>query len=116
MTKLDIINHILNYDFDSIITELNRLVEENRITAGAAYYVYNPYECYQYNQCMEIVRKAGNSKNYTRYIKRIDSITFQVMWDLFSQFMDKAESFIREQKALPFEQTQKQQLNRELSA
>lgn len=116
MTKLDIIDHILSFDFDSIVTELNRLVDEDRITAGAAYYVYNPFECYQYKQCLDIVRKAGNSKNYTRYIKRIDKVTFDVMNDLFNKAMEEAWAFITEQSNLPFDQTQKQQLNRELSA
>lgn len=118
MTKLDIIQAILSYDFDTINRRLNKLVQENRITAGAAFYVYNPFENYQYRQCMEIVRKAGNSKNYTRYIKRIDSITYQVMWDFFKDQMDKTEAFLTEQEAIPFEQSQKQQLiaNGELSA
>lgn len=118
MTKLDTINYILNYNLDSIVTELSRLVEEDRITAGAACYIYNPYECYQYNQCLDIVRKASNSKSYTRYIKRINSITLQVMLDLFNQKMDESWNFIMEQSTLPFEQTQKQVLiaNGELSA
>lgn len=117
MTKLQIIDRILSYDFNSLTTELDRLVNENRITTGAAFYVYNPYKCYPYNQCLELVRKASNSKNYTRYIKRIDSITFQVMWDFFNQEMEKAWNFITEQSNLPFEQSQKQQLiaNGELS-
>lgn len=110
MTKMEIVNQMLHTDFTSISDRLNKLMEEGRITTGARYYVYDPYHIYSYTQLNDILSKACKSSNYTRYIKRIDSITFSVMWESFQDDLNRILSFIEEQENLPFEQSQKQVL------
>lgn len=118
MTKLDIVHAILTdsrtRDFGD---RLWKLYEEDRITSGC-YHVYNPYEVYSLRTVSELIDKATKSKDYTRYLKRIDSIQYNVWWKMYNEEMDKIEAFLKEQEALPFEQSQKQQLiaNGELSA
>ena len=110
MTKSQIIDHILNTDFSDLDSRLDALMEQGRITGGARYYVYNPYQFYGYTRIMEILDKAAHSKNYTRYIKRIDSFTYSYCLENFQKNMAKALAFVEEQEALPFESTQKQLL------
>lgn len=118
MTKLDIVHEILTYDFTSINQDLNQLFEEGRITSGARYYVYDPYGIYSVKWVSELISKAAASKDYTRYIKRQTSIQMNVIYRMFTEDLKKITDFIEEQKDLPFEQSQKQQLiaNGELSA
>lgn len=110
MTKLDIIKSILNYDFVSIQDRLNKLEKEDKITAGAAFWVYSPYEFYSYKTISELISKAAASKDYTRYLKRISSTQYQVWWQMFQEDGAKTKAFIEEQESLPFNQTQKQLL------
>lgn len=110
MTKMEIIDYILRYDFDSIQVRLDKLMEENRITGGARFYVYNPYQIYSFNQVQELLYKASKSKNYFRYIKRVDSIQFNVWLRMFNEDVAKIVNFLEEQEAPPFEQSQKQVL------
>ena len=85
MTKLEIYDYILHYDIRSLADRLENLLSEDRITGGACYYVYNPYEFYSFKQIMELSSKACKSKNYFRCIKRVDTITFGIV----SQTVDK---------------------------
>ncbi len=110
MTKQDIIHYILNYDIRSLADRLERLMSEDRITSGACYYVYNPYEFYQLKQVMDLTYKASKSKDYFRYLKRKDSIFYSVMLEGFKKNIAKTEAFLQEQENLPFEQSQKQVL------
>lgn len=118
MTKLDIVHEILTHDFTPIQKDLDQLLEEGRITTGARYYVYNPFDIYSVKWVSELVDKAVRSKDYTRYIKRQTSIQMNVIYQMFTEDLKKITTFIEEQKALPFDQTQKQVLiaNGELSA
>ena len=110
MTKSQIIDLILNTDFSDLDSRLDALMEQGRITSGARYHVYNPYQFYGYTQIMEILAKAGKSKDYIRYIKRIDSFTYNYCLKDFQDSMAKALAFVEEQEKLPFEATQKQVL------
>ena len=110
MTKSQIIDHILNTDLTDLSNRLDALLEQNRITPGARYYVYNPYQFYGLTQILEILDKASHSKDYIRYIKRIDSITYNIYLQDFQKDMARALAFVEEQEALPFELTQKQVL------
>lgn len=108
MTKMEIVQEMLAIDFSSISDRLDKLMEEGRITSGARYYVYNPYQIYSLTWLQELLDKAGKSKNYIRCIKRTDSITFSIIWKSFQEDLNKIISFVEEQENLPFEQTQKQ--------
>lgn len=110
MTKLETVQYILGYDLRSLADRLEKLLSEDRITSGACYYVYNPYEFYSLKQILEISSKAHKSKNYFRAIKRTDSITYGVLLRMFKDSIAKTEAFLEEQEALPFEQSQKQVL------
>ena len=110
MTKSEIITYILSYNLDDINTRLDRLMNEDRITGGARYYVYSPYENYGHKKLLEILDKAGKSKNYTRYLKRVDSFTYGYLYQEFTKGITRTLAFIEEQESLPFEQTQKQVL------
>lgn len=110
MTKSQIIDHILNTDFSDLDSRLDALMEQGRITGGARYYVYNPYQFYGYTRIMEILDKASHSKDYIRYIKRIDFTTYNIYLQDFQKDMARALAFVEEQEALPFESTQKQLL------
>lgn len=110
MTKLEIYDHILHYNIQSLADRLGKLWSEDRITSGACYYVYNPYEFYSYKQVMELSSRACKSKNYFRCIKRVDSITFSLWMEDFKKNIAKTEAFLVEQENLPFEQSQKQVL------
>lgn len=112
MTKLDIINLILKADFSDLTSRLKNLMDEDRITTGAGYYVYDPFHFYSYRWVSELLEKASNSKNYFRYIKRISSIEFGIIKKGFEEDMAKTLAFIEEQENLPFEETQKQVLIR----
>lgn len=118
MTKLNIVHEILTHNFTSLQKDLDQLLEEGRITSGARYYVYNPFDIYSVKWVSELVSKAAASKDYTRYIKRQTSTQMNVIYRMFTEDLKKITDFIEEQKALPFEQSQKQQLiaNGELSA
>lgn len=83
-------------------------MNQDRITAGARYYIYNPYKFYSLNQIHELIGKAAASKNYTRYLKRIDSIQYSVWLQMFKEDLKKTLDFVEEQENLPFEQSQKQ--------
>lgn len=109
MTKNEMIREVLHMDLNSIYNRLAALVEENRITVGAAYYVYNPYDFYGYKKILEIFDRACKSKNYNQYLNcNVPKWNVQYYYsDLLSQ-MDRAKKFIEEQESLPFEQTQKQ--------
>lgn len=108
MTKLEIYDYILHYDTRSLADRLEKLLSEDRITGGACYYVYNPYESYSFKQVMELSLKACKSKNYFRCIKRVDIITFSIWLEDFKKDIAKTEAFLAEQETLPFEQSQKQ--------
>lgn len=110
MTKQEIIKYILSYDLDDIDSRLDKLMREEKITGGARYYVYGPYENYGFKTLLEILSKADKSKNYFRYLKRIDRFSYQCLYQNFTQGMEKAMAFIQEQETLPFEKTQKQVL------
>lgn len=110
MTKLEIYDYILHYDIRSLADRLKKLLSEDRITSGACYYVYNPYEFYSLKQVMELSSKACKTKNYFRCIKRVDTITFSIWLEDFKKDIAKTEAFLAEQEALPFEQSQKQVL------
>lgn len=110
MTKMEIIDYILEYDFGSLSDRLDKLMKEDRITGGARFYVYDPYSIYSLNQIHDLLGKAANSKNYFRYIKRVDSIQFNVWLKMFNEDVARIVSFLEEQEALPFEQSQKQVL------
>ena len=110
MTKMEIIHYILSYDIRSLADRLERLLAEDRITSGACYYVYNPYEFYSLKEIMDLTSKAAQSKDYIRYIKRFDSIHYSVLLKMFKESISKTEAFLAEQEALPFEQSQKQVL------
>lgn len=110
MTKAEIINYILTYNLDDINNRLDKLMEADRITGGARYYVHCPYENYGHKRLLEILHKAGKSKDYTRYLKRIDSFTYCYLYQDFTKGLAKTLAFIEEQENLPFEQTQKQLL------
>lgn len=118
MTKLDIVTYILsNPEHSDLSDRLLALYQEDRITSGA-YTVYNPFSIYSYRQISALSSKAAASKDYVRYLKRIDSTQYQVWKDMYDQDLRKIRTFITEQEALPFEESQKQQLiaNGELSA
>jgi len=110
MTKTQIIDHILNFDLKTLDNQLQNLMDEGRITSGARYYVYNPYRIYALNTVGELIGKAAKSKNYTRYIKRIDTVQYSVWLRMFDEEVEKIQAFIREQTTVPFTQSQKQQL------
>lgn len=110
MTKLDIIHYILSYDIKPIHERLKKLYEEDRITVGAYFYVYNPFNSYYLKQVSELVGKACKSKDYFRYIKRTDHLTLTLWKRGFDEDLAKALAFLEEQESLPFEQSQKQQL------
>lgn len=110
MTKMEIIHYILSYDLRPLADRLERLLDEDRITSGACYYVYNPYEFYSLKEIMDLTSKASKSKDYIRYIKRFDSIHYSVLLNMFKESISKTEAFLAEQEALPFEQSQKQVL------
>lgn len=110
MTKLEILDFIFHYDIRSLADRLENLLAEDRITGGACYYVYNPYEFYSFKQIMELSSKACKSKNYFRCIKRVDTITFGIWLEDFKKDIARTEAFLAEQEALPFEQSQKQVL------
>lgn len=110
MTKIEIFSYILSFDYSSLNTRLDKLLREGRITPGARYYVYNPYG-YYWARVSDIASKASNSKDYFRYIKRIDSTTWRIIYQGFQEDMEKIKAFIEEQEKLPFEKTQKQLLN-----
>ena len=110
MTKSQIIDHILSTDLTDLDSRLDALLEQNRITSGARYYVYNPYLFYGYTKIIEILGRACKAKDYIRYINRIDSFTYSYCLENFQKNMAKALAFVEEQEALPFESTQKQVL------
>lgn len=110
MTKLEIYDYIRHYDTQSLVDRLEKLLAEDRITRGACYYVYNPYEFYSFKQVMELSSKACKSKNYFRCIKRVDTIIFNIWLEDFKENIAKTEAFLAEQEILPFEQSQKQVL------
>ena len=110
MTKQEIIHFILTYNLDDINSRLDKLMEEKRITGGARYYVYNPYENYGHKSLMELLDKASKSKDYTRYLKRVDSFTYRYLYQEFTDGIEKTLAFIQEQENLPFEETQMQVL------
>lgn len=110
MTKSQIIDHILSTDLTDLSNRLDALLEQNRITSGARYYVYNPYLFYGYTKIIEILGKACKAKDYIRYINRIDSITYNIYLQAFQKDLTRALAFVEEQEALPFESTQKQLL------
>lgn len=112
MTKMETINYILHYNFQELWNRLTTLLEQDRITTGAAYYVYNPFDNYSLCKIQELTTKASASKNFIRYIKRTDSLQFSVLLDMFNKDMDRIVTFIEEQENLPFEETQKQVLIR----
>lgn len=110
MTKLEIYDYISHYDIRPLADRLEKLLSEDRITGGACYYVYNPYEFYSLKRVMELSSKACRSKNYFRCIKRVDTITFNIWLEDFKRDLQKTEAFLDEQENLPFEQSQKQVL------
>lgn len=110
MTKQEIINYILNTDFTDIQNRLDALMNQDRITSGARYYVYNPYNFYGFNQIMKILDKASKSRNYSRYLNRVSSIAYNIYLDDFRENMTRTLAFIQEQETLPFVETQKQVL------
>lgn len=65
MTKLEIYDYLLHYDIRPLADRLEKLLSEDRITTGACYYVYNPYEFYSLKQVTELFSKACESKNYS---------------------------------------------------
>lgn len=89
---------------------LDKLVEEGRITSGAAYLIHTWYQWYGYKAISEVLQKAGHSKNYTRYLKRIDLWQWKYWIKDMEDSYQKALDFITEQENLPFEQSQKQVL------
>lgn len=110
MTKMEIVNEIIHFDFNSLNQELDRLYKEDRITGGARYYVYNPFDIYSVKWVSELIDRATASKDYTRYIKRQTSTQMNVIYRMFTEDLKKITDFIEEQKVLPFNQSQKQQL------
>ena len=110
MTKLEIYDYLLHYDIRPLADRLEKLLSEDRITTGACYYVYNPYEFYSLKQVTELFSKACGSKNYFRCIKRVNTITFNIWLEEFKKDLQKTEAFLAEQENLPFEQSQKQVL------
>lgn len=108
MTKAEIINYLLTIDTKSLRDRLDKLMDENRITSGARYYVYNPMDNYDITWLLETLNKASDSKNYTRYLKRIGLGVFNYHLNHYNQHLDKITSFVEEQENLPFDQTQKQ--------
>lgn len=101
MTKLEIYDYILHYDIRPLADRLENLLSEDRITGGACYYVYNPYEFYSFKQIMELSSKACKSKNYFRCIKRVDTITFGIWLEDFKKDIARTEAFLAEQEAPP---------------
>jgi hypothetical protein len=93
-----------------ISPRLDKLVEDNRITTGAAYTVYDVTQCYGYTKIKEILDKAFKSKDTIRYMKRIKLSSWQYYVNDMQRVYDKVIVFCDEQEALPFEQTQKQVL------
>lgn len=110
MTKIEIFSYIIHFDYSSLNTRLDQLLKEERITSGARYYVYNPHG-YYWEKVSDIASKASNSKDYFRYIKRIDSTTWKIIYKGFQEDIERIKNFIEEQEKLPFEKTQKQLLN-----
>ena len=110
MTKIETINYILDYDIRSLADRLERLLSEDRITSGACYYVYNPYEFYSHKEVMDLICRASKSKDYFRYIKRLNSTHYSILLDMFKKDIAKTEAFLEEQENLPFEKSQKQLL------
>lgn len=115
MTKLQIIHSFLNDErTGKILAELSELVRQDRITTGAAYYVFCPYETYGYKRISEILDRAFKSKNYTQYVNcSIPKRDLVYYYNEYLADLDRAEKFIEEQKGLPFEDTLKQVLKRE---
>lgn len=110
MTKMNIFHNILDYDYKSLADRLDKLVEQDRITTGAAYFVYDPYQWYSHRKASELCSKAAKSTDFTRYLKRLSTTEWSVMWQMFQEDEAKTLAFIQEQEALPFDQTQKQVL------
>lgn len=111
MTKFDMIHSFMQMDLKPINDRITALCKADRITVGAAFYVYSPYEFYSYKKLSEIITRALKAKDYTQYINcNVSKRDIQYYYNDFLAELEKAEKFVEEQEALPFEQTQKQLL------
>jgi len=117
LTKLQLIHryHELMEEAQEkqIFDRLVELVHQDKITAGAAYYIHNPWDWYSADAIRNILLKAGEAKNYLRAIKRTSHFTYTYHITEIEKNLKAAMDFLEEQESLPFEQTQKQVLKRE---
>lgn len=109
MKKRECLNRYfeLTKDFSKLNNRLSKLVDEDKITTGAAYYVYNPFRFYYYERISDILTKASKSTNYTRYLKRIDKYTWNSLIIGLEKELEEAYIFVEEQEKLPIELSQK---------
>lgn len=110
MTKQEIVHYLLTVDTKDLGDRLDKLMDEERITSGARYLVYNPMDSYDITWLLETLGKASDSKNYTRYLKRISLGVFEYHLNHYNKHLADIEAFVEEQENLPFDQTQKQVL------
>jgi len=115
MTKMQIIR---TYYFDFTNTDefkdfdqrIDVLMEQDRITTGARYYIHDFYKWYGARMLSDITSKAVQSKNYNRYIKRVSLWDYTYYMNDIIKSFEEMKAFVIEQENLPFEETQKQVL------
>ncbi|MFA5542869.1 MAG: hypothetical protein WDA47_03785 [Bacilli bacterium] len=93
-----------------ILERLNSLVKADRVTSGAAYYIYSPYEWYGYKAISTILQKANSSKDILRYLKRVSKFYWNYYIQDMERQMKETMAFIQEQETIEFEKSQKQVL------
>jgi hypothetical protein len=109
-TKRDCLNQYFDLmtKGDKLHARVIALMESNRITSGACFYVHNPYDWHGAKSIAKILEKAGHSKNYTAALKRISQWHWNYYLKDIEAHLAETTAFVNEQEKLPFDKTQKQ--------
>ena len=86
-----------------LIDRLFNLYENGRITYGC-YLVYSIYDNYNYRVLLE------------KPLNKITKMEMLICIEVLKKDIERARKFVEEQENLPFEETQKQQLLKEVNA
>ena len=82
MTKMQLVNRyyeILEQARQELDPRLDKLLQEDRITYGARYYVYNKYNWFGTKKIEATLAKAVQSKNFKGYINKTNSFNWHYL-------------------------------------
>ena len=114
VTKRDYIQMYFDFfnseEVKDLDRRLNALEDQKRITSGARYYVYNPYEWYGAKLFQDILSRAAKAKCYNTYINDRKKCDYEYAWEHIQENFAKAISFVEENEQCAFEDSQYQKL------